>query len=70
MKYTTKTRFTILLFCLSVLALHTYAEDVTVGNESFVHLKKINDVWWLVDGNGERFVSTGMNHMEIHGCGA
>ncbi|MEM9282754.1 MAG: hypothetical protein AAGA96_13080 [Verrucomicrobiota bacterium] len=66
MKHITKTRFNILVLCLSVLGLNTYAEDLTVGNESFVHLKKINDVWWLVDGNGERFVSTGMNHIQAN----
>ena len=39
---------------------------LTIGNESFVHLEKEYGVWWLVDGNGERFVSTGMNHMQAN----
>jgi len=34
-----------------------------VGNEQYVHLEKVNSIWWLVDGNGNRFVPTGMNHI-------
>ena len=38
-----------------------------VGNEQYVHLEKSGDTWWLVDGNGHRFVPTGMNHIgEMH----
>ncbi|MEM9701082.1 MAG: hypothetical protein AAF907_01405 [Planctomycetota bacterium] len=35
----------------------------TVGNPNFVHLQNDEGVWWLVDHTGERFVTTGMNHV-------
>ncbi|MEM8943549.1 MAG: hypothetical protein AAGD11_00075 [Planctomycetota bacterium] len=34
-----------------------------VGNEQYVHLEQVDGVWWLVDGDGEIFVPTGMNHI-------
>lgn len=66
MKHITKIISSILLLCIVALCSNGYAQNVTVGNKSFIHLEKINDVWWLVDANGERFVSTGMNHMQAN----
>lgn len=37
-----------------------------VGNKDFVHLEKIDSIWWLVDGKSEKFISTGMNHMQAN----
>ena len=34
-----------------------------VGNPNFIHLQKDNDVWWLADHTGKRFITTGMNHI-------
>ena len=61
-----KMKFLILL--LSILAQYNnaYAQNITVGNKSFVHLEKMNNIWWFVDANGEKFVSTGMNHMQAN----
>ena len=58
--------FYALIICLAVLFSNAYSQNEVVGNKSFVHLEKIDNVWWLVDGNGEKFVSTGMNHMQAN----
>ncbi len=34
-----------------------------IGRKGYVHLERIDGIWWLVDGNGNRFVPTGMNHI-------
>lgn len=34
-----------------------------VGNPDYVHLEQVDGVWWMVDGDGVRFVPTGMNHI-------
>jgi hypothetical protein len=49
-----------------VIGCSVYAQDLTIGNKSFVHLKQVDDVWWFVDGGGKKFVSTGMNHMQAN----
>ena len=61
-----KIKSSILFLSITVLSLNLYAQDITVGNTLFVHLKKINNVWWFVDANGEKFISTGMNHMQAN----
>ncbi|MEL6106828.1 MAG: PVC-type heme-binding CxxCH protein [Planctomycetota bacterium] len=38
-------------------------EPPIVGNPDFIHLERENDVWWLVDHTGKRFITTGMNHV-------
>jgi hypothetical protein len=40
------------------------AQNQIVGTESYIHLEKIDKVWWFIDANGEKFISTGMNHMQ------
>ena len=61
-----KIKSSILFLSITVLSLNLYAQDITVGNTLFVHLKKINNVWWFVDANGKKFISTGMNHMQAN----
>ncbi len=39
------------------------AETQVIGNPDFIHLEKDNGVWWLADHTGERFITTGMNHV-------
>lgn len=39
------------------------AKPNVVGNPAFIHLQKDNGVWWLVDSDGKRFITTGMNHV-------
>ena len=41
----------------------TAPEDL-VGNTGFVHIEKIDGNWWFVDADGEKFISTGMNHIQ------
>ena len=51
--------------CIIFLALtNIHAQNQLVGSKSYIHLEKIDNVWWFVDGNGQKFVSTGMNHMQ------
>lgn len=42
------------------------APEELIGNTSFVHVEKIDGIWWLVDGDGEKFISTGMNHIQAN----
>ena len=39
------------------------AEPQVIGNPDFIHLEKDSGVWWLVDHTGQRFITTGMNHV-------
>ena len=51
--------------CIIFLALtNIYAQNQLVGSKSYIHLEKIDNVWWFIDGNGQKFISTGMNHMQ------
>lgn len=34
-----------------------------LGRKGFVHVEKIDGVWFMVNADGERFVPTGMNHV-------
>jgi hypothetical protein len=34
-----------------------------IGRKGFVHVEKIDGVWFMVNADGERFVPTGMNHV-------
>lgn len=52
----------LLLGLIFALSLPGHAD--TVGNTQFVHLEKDNGVWWLVDHRGNRFITTGMNHVD------
>lgn len=54
------------MLLLFIITASAYAQNTIVGNPSFVHLERIGDVWWLVDGKGKKFVSTGMNHMQAN----
>jgi len=54
----------ILLILSSLFFSYTPIAEEVVGKTSFVHLEKANGIWWLVDGSGEKFVSTGMNHIQ------
>ncbi|MEM6688809.1 MAG: hypothetical protein AAF664_05240, partial [Planctomycetota bacterium] len=38
-------------------------ESDVVGNPDFVHLENDKGVWWLASHTGERFITTGMNHV-------
>ena len=52
-------------FCISILyCSNINAQNQIIGSESFIHLKKIDNVWWFVDAAGEKFISTGMNHIQ------
>ena len=33
------------------------------GSKSYIHLEQVNGIWWFVDADGEKFISTGMNHI-------
>jgi hypothetical protein len=61
-----KLKFSAFLFCIAVLFNIACTQNVVVGNKSFVHLEKIDNIWWFVDGNANKFVSTGMNHMQAN----
>ena len=52
-----------LFFCLFFVG-NVFAQEEVIGNKSFVHVEKSDDIWWFVDGNGKKFISTGMNHMQ------
>jgi len=54
----------ILLLLSSLLPACSQTAEEVVGNTDFVHLEKVDNVWWLVDAKGEKFVSTGMNHIQ------
>ena len=54
-------------FCISILYCYNInAQNQIIGSESFIHLKKIDNVWWFVDAAGENFISTGMNHIQAN----
>ena len=59
----TKIMMLFIIICL-VIFNSAFAQDKIVGNKSFVHLEQTDNVWWLVDGEGNKFVSTGMNHIQ------
>ncbi len=63
-----KNLYKILLLVLFGYIFHGCSESPhqaeIVGNKDFVHLEKTDNIWWLVDGNGDEFISTGMNHMQ------
>ncbi|MEL7497442.1 MAG: hypothetical protein AAFN77_07510 [Planctomycetota bacterium] len=39
------------------------AASEVVGNRNFIHLENDHGIWWLSDHTGERFITTGMNHV-------
>ena len=51
-----KIKFNFVILCLISSSFIAYAQNTIVGNKSFVHLEKMDNVWWFVDGNGEKFV--------------
>ena len=51
------------LYVFLFIGINIKAQDQIIGSKSYIHIEKINDVWWLVDADGEKFVSTGMNHL-------
>jgi hypothetical protein len=54
-------------FCISILYYSNInAQNQLIGSESYVHLEKIDNAWWFVDANGEKFISTGMNHIQAN----
>ena len=54
-------------FCISILyCSNINAQNQLIGSESYIHLKKVDKVWWFVDANGEKFISTGMNHIQAN----
>ncbi len=40
-----------------------FSQNKIIGSQSYVHLEQINNVWWFVNADGEKFFSTGMNHI-------
>ena len=62
MKYFTS----IILLFVATCSSESGDEALVVGNPSFVHLEQIDSIWWLVDGRGQKFVSTGMNHIQAN----
>jgi len=53
----------ILMCSLIAVTFKVTAQNQIIGSKSFVHLEKINTVWWIVDGDGNKFISKGMNHI-------
>ncbi|WP_299550336.1 hypothetical protein [Seonamhaeicola sp.] len=55
----------LLILCLiSFYGLQTDAQNRIIGSEFYIHLEQIDGIWWLlVNADGEKFISTGMNHM-------
>ena len=54
-------------FYIIILSLTSInAQNQLIGSKSYIHLEKIDNVWWFVDANGEKFISTGMNHMQAN----
>jgi len=54
-----------LLLCVFLLSFKIIrAQNQIIGTESYIHLEKVNNVWWFVNSDGEKFVSTGMNHID------
>lgn len=52
------------LLCVVLFTVkNTWAQNQIIGNESYIHLEQINNVWWFVNSDGEKFTSTGMNHI-------
>ena len=58
--------FTLLTCCAAFIKCTDSKQKITIGNPSFVHLEQIDNVWWFVDGNDNKFISTGMNHMQAN----
>ncbi|VGO15310.1 hypothetical protein PDESU_03892 [Pontiella desulfatans] len=49
---------------LSAPCIHAETDDGSViGSVGYIHVEKLDGVWWLVNAEGERFVATGMNHV-------
>ncbi|MGC6424473.1 MAG: hypothetical protein ACON4O_05740 [Lentimonas sp.] len=53
--------FAAFLFGFSSLLAH---ETQIIGNPDYIHLQKDNGIWWFVDHSGQRFITTGMNHVD------
>ena len=53
----------ILFYAFLLLGFNSVAQNHIIGSKSYVHLEQINNVWWIVDGDGKKFISTGMNHV-------
>ena len=37
--------------------------NTTLWALNYIHLEQVNGIWWFVDADGEKFISTGMNHI-------
>ncbi|MEM9282756.1 MAG: hypothetical protein AAGA96_13090 [Verrucomicrobiota bacterium] len=40
------------------------AESRVIGNPDFIHLIEEDGIWWFADHAGQRFITTGMNHVD------
>jgi len=51
--------------CLNFIMSSQAQKNATkvVGNKEFVHLEQIDDIWTMVNGDGEAFIPLGMNHV-------
>ena len=48
---------------LFLFTISLFAQNQIVGSKSYIHLEQLNGIWWFVDADGEKFISTGMNHI-------
>jgi hypothetical protein len=57
----------LLLSFLSLFAIqNATAADGTGKATGFIRVEKIDGVWWFINADGKKFVSTGVNHIEPH----
>lgn len=57
----------IVTFLLSTLLFVFFASSsVAQQATGYIHVERINGIWWFVNAEGEKFVSIGINHIEPH----
>lgn len=48
---------------VSIAATACYSAEI-IGSKGFTHLEVDNGTWWFVDHKSEKFITTGMNHVD------
>ncbi|MFC2089359.1 beta-agarase [Bacteroidota bacterium] len=59
----------LLIVITSILPVFLAAQTGIPNNElakGYIYVKQIDNVWWFIGPDGERFVSQGVNHIEPH----
>ena len=54
------------ILLLGFLCLFAGKSTSTAEATGYIHVEQIDGVWWFINGEGERFVSLGVNHIEPH----